>query len=66
VVAFHHAEENFAAANEPKLFWEIKGDHNNALGDRALFIAGLEAFLRLVEKCGAAPQTLSTSGVQAG
>ena len=46
---FEHAERNFAAANEPKLFWEITGGHNDALEDRARFIEGIEKFLRLVE-----------------
>ena len=48
-VPFRHAEKNFAAANEPKLFWEISGDHNGALEERALFDEGLEKFLRLIE-----------------
>lgn len=49
LTAFHHAERNFAAANEPKLFWEIPGGHNDALEDRDRFIEGMEKFLRLVE-----------------
>ncbi len=49
IVPFHHAERNFAAANEPKLFWELRGDHNSPLADAKHFIAGLEKFLRLVE-----------------
>ncbi len=48
-VPFRHAERNFAAANEPKLFWEISGDHNDALEERDLFNEGLEKFLRLIE-----------------
>ena len=46
---FEHAERNFAAAHEPKLFWEIGGDHNGALEDRARFIEGIEQYLHLVE-----------------
>ena len=49
LVPFEHAERNFAVANEPKLFWEIAGDHNDALKDRARFIEGIEKFLQLVE-----------------
>lgn len=30
LVPFHHAEENFAAANEPKTLWELRGDHNDS------------------------------------
>ena len=48
-VPFRHAEKNFTAANEPKLFWEISGDHNDALEERDLFSEGLEKFLRLIE-----------------
>jgi hypothetical protein len=45
LVGFHHGKANFAAANEPKLFWELRGDHNNPLADAKHFIAGLEVFL---------------------
>jgi uncharacterized protein len=54
LVPFHHGERNFALANEPKLFWELRGDHNNALGDTRHFIAGMEKFLGLVEAGGSA------------
>jgi len=53
LAAFHHAERNFVAANEPKLFWEITGGHNDAMEDRDHFIAGFEKFLQLIE----APKT---------
>jgi uncharacterized protein len=49
MVGFHHAQANFATANEPKLFWEIRGEHNNPLADRPRFIAGVEKFLGMVE-----------------
>ncbi len=49
LVRFHHGKANFAAANEPKLFWELSGDHNNPLADTRQFISGLEKFLKLVE-----------------
>jgi uncharacterized protein len=48
LVAFHHATRNFAAANQPKLFWELKGEHNDALGERDNFIAGIRQFLPMV------------------
>jgi uncharacterized protein len=54
LVRFHHGEENFVAANEPKLFWELRGDHNDSLADAKHFIAGLEKFLRMVEASGPA------------
>ncbi len=50
LIAFHHAEKNFALANEPKLFWELTGDHNGMLDDSSNFIAGMEKFLLSIEK----------------
>ena len=42
LVPFHHAERNFAAANEPKMFWELAGDHNHTLTSNPdLFRRGL-------------------------
>jgi fermentation-respiration switch protein FrsA (DUF1100 family) len=38
LIGYHHAEKNFAAANEPKFLWEIYGDHNDTLS------AGLERY----------------------
>jgi hypothetical protein len=55
LIGFHHGERNFAAANEPKLFWEIKGDHNDPLADRRQFLEGIENFLRLIERRGVSP-----------
>ena len=50
LIGFHHAEKNFAAANEPKLLWEITGDHNHFLEDgRARYLEGLDRFLSKVE-----------------
>jgi len=49
LIGFHHAEKNFAVANEPKLFCELKGGHNDPLMDRQEFIDAIERFLRLVE-----------------
>ncbi|HEV2395002.1 MAG TPA: alpha/beta hydrolase [Verrucomicrobiae bacterium] len=49
LVAFHHAQQNFAAGLQPKLLWEIKGRHNDPLADTNLFITGIEQFLRLIE-----------------
>jgi uncharacterized protein len=44
-IRFHHAEKNFAAANEPKMFWEIDGSHNGTLeAGRARYLEGLEQF----------------------
>ena len=49
LVGIQHGKANFAAANEPKLFWELRGDHNDALSDPQHFRAGLEMFLGLVK-----------------
>jgi uncharacterized protein len=49
LVRFHHAKANFAVANEPKLFWELQGDHNEAQAGGAHYLAGLEKFLSLVK-----------------
>ena len=49
LVRFHHATENFAAAQEPKMLREILGDHNDALAiplARQRFQEGLEQFLQ--------------------
>jgi uncharacterized protein len=48
IVPFHHGQRNFAAAKQPKLFWELTGGHNDPLADRQHFIDGLEQFLRMV------------------
>jgi hypothetical protein len=49
LIGIHHGKANFAAANEPKRFWELRGDHNNPLADPQHFITGLEKFLDMVE-----------------
>jgi fermentation-respiration switch protein FrsA (DUF1100 family) len=49
LIPFRHGERLFAAAHEPKLFWEIEGDHNRPLSDAARFRAGIEKFLGVVE-----------------
>lgn len=49
LIRFQHAEKNFAAANEPKLFCEILHDHNDPLATREgqeKFREGLERFLQ--------------------
>jgi uncharacterized protein len=50
IIPFHHAEQNFAAANEPKLFWKLAGDHNDPLTtERANYLNGFEKHLAMVE-----------------
>jgi fermentation-respiration switch protein FrsA (DUF1100 family) len=63
LIGFHHAEKNFAAANEPKQFWGIAGEHNRFLeGGRTRYVEGLSRFLVQIEIGAAAvperkPQT---------
>jgi fermentation-respiration switch protein FrsA (DUF1100 family) len=54
LIGYHHAETNFAAAREPKLFWELRGTHNDPLIDPAHFIKGIRAFLAKAELSPAA------------
>ena len=49
MIPFTHAETNFASANEPKRFCEIKGNHNYPLMDRRRYHEGIEDFLQLME-----------------
>ena len=45
-IGFHHGERNFAAANEPKMFWEIAGGHTGTIeAGRARYLEGLKKFL---------------------
>lgn len=50
LVAFHHAEENFAVANEPKYRRELRGGHNDALwANRPLMLAAIREFIQNAE-----------------
>ena len=65
IIRFRHGERNFAAANEPKLFWELAGGHNDPLADRRLFLTGLDLFLQLLESNSAqSNQTTRRSDAQ--
>lgn len=47
LIKFHHAEKNFAAANEPKWLREVAGDHNDALYAKPeLYHQAVEDFLQ--------------------
>lgn len=49
IVGFRHAERNFAVANEPKMLWEIDGDHNDSLLDGGQrYQKGFEQFLSML------------------
>lgn len=45
LIRFHHAEENFAAANEPKMLVELDGDHNDGIGNPEKYLADIQAYL---------------------
>jgi len=48
MVRFHHAERNYAAANDPKMLLELAGGHNDVIErGRADYLLGLNRFLRL-------------------
>jgi len=48
LIGFAHGQKNLAAAREPKLFWELSGNHNDALSDANRFISGIERFLQML------------------
>jgi uncharacterized protein len=50
LVRFHHAEKNFAAANEPKLFCQLNGAHNDAAWESQAFSEAIEKLLQLVNE----------------
>lgn len=57
IVPFHHAEENYAAANEPKRLCELDLDHNDPLEWNAARVQkGLLDFLSLLRQPAASQQ----------
>lgn len=50
LIGFHHAQKNFARANEPKLLWELQGAHNESVMDEQRFTEGFEKILEMIEK----------------
>lgn len=53
---FSHAEKNFAAANEPKVFCELNGTHNEAIWEQKEFREALEKLLRTVQETPVRPK----------
>jgi uncharacterized protein len=49
LIPFHHGEENFAVANEPKLFRELHGGHNDPYWLDPVFKKSIEELQRLIE-----------------
>lgn len=54
LIPFHHAEVNLAQANEPKMLWELAGDHNDMRPE--LYRDGIRKFLRSLESQKALPK----------
>jgi uncharacterized protein len=46
IVPFAHGEKLFAAANEPKLFCKMNGDHNDSVAEVAEYAQALERFFQ--------------------
>src|SRR5580765_4942286 len=61
LIGFHHAQKNFALANEPKLFWEISGNHDDPVSEPKHFTEGIKKFLEMVEVGRGQRQTASAS-----
>lgn len=53
LVGFRHGERNYAAANEPKLFGELVGGHNDAQWAQSGFGAAVEHLLAVAETAAA-------------
>ena len=49
LVGFHHAEKLFAAANEPKMFCALRGEHNEAAWEQAEFREAIGRLLKRME-----------------
>jgi len=49
LIGYRHSQQNFAAANEPKFFCELKGGHCEAVWDQPGFREAVERFLAVVE-----------------
>jgi len=49
LVGFHHAEQLFAGANEPKVLCELQGGHNEAVWEQAAFHEAIAKFLKRME-----------------
>jgi len=48
LIGFRHSQENFRAANEPKFFCELRGEHNAEAWEAPGFESALQKFLETV------------------
>lgn len=56
LIHFRHSEQNFAAANAPKFFFELRGDHNDAAWEAPGFETAIERFLETVRSAEFTPR----------
>ncbi len=66
LIGFHHAQKNFTLANEPKLFWEINGNHNDPVSEPRHFTEGINKFLEMVDAARGAKAKKSASETASG
>lgn len=52
LIPFSHAEKNLRLANNPKLFAEISGSHNDPLANPSQFTGAINKFLALIMPAG--------------
>ena len=55
LIGFRHSQENFAAANEPKFFLELRGGHNDEAWEAPGFKDAMEKFLEAAQSPGKKP-----------
>jgi pimeloyl-ACP methyl ester carboxylesterase len=55
IIGFHHAEKNFEAARNPKMFAELTGTHNEPLRDPERFVSAMREFLEKILSPAASP-----------
>ena len=50
IIPVHHGRKNFEAANEPRMFQTLSGDHNDTFTtDRGAVAKGIHEFLKLLD-----------------
>ena len=58
LIGYRHSQQNFAAANEPKFFCELRGGHNDEAWEAPGFENAVEKFLEAVQTHDKAGRTL--------
>jgi fermentation-respiration switch protein FrsA (DUF1100 family) len=61
LIGFHRAQKNLDLANEPKLFWELNGDHNDPVADAKHYTEGIDKFLQIFDAVRVRTETASAS-----